>query len=74
MTGKRHKGDSESYRSLDTYKERMQSFNASTMKLREYARVMLDVDITSRRDAAHIVDKTIRRLEKEIHAIRQLKR
>jgi len=73
MTGRRHKGDTESYRTLATYKERMQSFNASAMKLREYVRVMLELDIMPRRNAAHIVNTTIRRLEREITAIRRLR-
>lgn len=72
MAGRRHKGDTEFYRTLANYKERMQSFNASTMKLREYVRVMLELDAGQRRTASHITEVAIRRLEREISAIRRL--
>ena len=69
MTGRRHKGDTEFYRTLANYKERMQSYNASAMKLREYVRVMLELDTSPRRSRQHIVDTAVRRLEREIAAI-----
>jgi hypothetical protein len=39
------------------------------MKLREYVRVMLELDTSPRRSRQHIVDTAVRRLEREIAAI-----
>jgi D-serine deaminase-like pyridoxal phosphate-dependent protein len=70
---RRHKRDTEFYRTLANYKARMQSFNATTMKLREYVRVMLELDTGPRRSTSHIRETVIQRLEREIHAIRRLR-
>ena len=72
MTGRRHKGNTEYYRTLTNYKERMQSFNMSALKLREYVRVMLELDARGKRTDRRIVETSVERLEKEIRAIRRL--
>ena len=72
MTARRHKGDRESYRTLANYKERMQSFNACALKLREYVRVMLELDTTARRTSTHIGQTAVQRIQREIEAIQTL--
>jgi len=71
MAGKRHKGDSSDYRDLN-YNERVKSFNMSCNKLREYVRVMIELDVTPARTAREIVEARIETLRKTIDAIARL--
>lgn len=72
MGQKRHKRDTQSYRSLKTYKERVQSFSKTVSNLREFVRVQIELDAGSKLTPEEIVSKRIQTLEKEIAAIRRL--
>ena len=68
----RHQNDERTYRGLATYKERVQAFNAASMKLVEYTRVQIELDDGSERSPAEIVAARIKTLEKTIGRIRTL--
>ncbi len=71
---RRHQDDQRYYRELRTYKERVQSFNAASMKLVEYARVQIELDASPNRPPDEIVQRRIRTIEGVIRRIRQLLR
>ena len=58
-----------SYRELADHRDRVRAFNASCSKLREYVRVMLELDVTPERPANQIVTNRIETIRKEIDAI-----
>ena len=58
-----------SYRDLPDYPDRVKAFNATCSKLREYVRVMLELDVTPERPANQIVKNRIETINKEIDAI-----
>ena len=65
MAIRRHKNDQSTYRGLQNYKERVQSFNMTANKLYEYTRVQIELDTTPERNARDIVSarvETLRRL------------
>lgn len=68
----RHQYDERTYRGLATHKERVQSFNAASMKLVEYARVQIELDTTAARPAAQIVGRRIETLQRVIDRLRRL--
>ena len=69
---RRHQDDERTYRGLESHKERVQSFNAASMKLVEYARVQIEMDATPARAAAEIVNRRIETLQRVIDRLRRL--
>lgn len=67
-----HGREERTFRRLPNYKARMQCLNAWTMKLREYARVMLGLDTTPQRSRSRVIQTIVRRVEREITAINRL--
>lgn len=57
------------YRDLPSHHDRVRAFNAACNKLREYVRVMLELDVTSDRSANQIIANRIETVNKEIDAI-----
>ena len=72
MENKRHKRDSETFRSLAKYSDRVKSFNKHCSNLREYVRVMIEIDSNSSRTEKEIIEKRTATLYKEISAINKL--
>ncbi len=72
MDGRRHKNDESTYRGLENYKERVQSFNMSANKLYEYTRVQLEMDVTSNRDSRDIIAARVETLRKLIDRINSM--
>ncbi len=68
----RHQNDQRTYRELATHKERVQSFNAASMKLVEYARVQVEMDETPARPRAEIIARRIATLQRVIDRITRL--
>ena len=69
MKGRRHKNDQSTYRGLENYKERVQSFNMTLNKLYEYTRVQIELDMTPERNARDIVSARVETLRKLIDRI-----
>lgn len=70
-----HGPENLAFRDLPTYSDRVKTFNATCNKLREYVRVMLELDITPEWPANQIVENRIETINKEIDAIEsQLRR
>ena len=72
MSVRRHRNDTATYRELNNYKERTQSFNASTNLLCEYVRVQLELDTSTRRSPMEIIAARIKTIRKAIDRINQM--
>lgn len=72
MSARRHMNDSADYRGLPSYKARVQSFNMTCNLLREYTRVMLEIDATPSRSQKDIVDARIETIRKTLDAIAEM--
>jgi len=66
-----HKRNSSNYRDLN-YKEKVQSFNMTCNLLREYTRVMLEVDTTPSRSAKEVVAARMETIRKTLDAIARM--
>jgi hypothetical protein len=67
-----HGPDNLAFRDLPTYSDRVKAFNAACIKLREYVRVMMELDSTPERPSDQIVENRIETIKKEINAINSL--
>jgi hypothetical protein len=71
MASKGHKGCTADYREL-SYVERVKAFNMACNKLREYVRVMIEVDATPERTARDIVEARLETVQKAVDAMARL--
>ncbi len=69
---RRHRNDTATYRELESYGDRVKSFNMAVNKLVEYARVQLELDTSARRPPAIIIAARVETLRKVIDRINRM--